>query len=375
MLKRTQKKIDRVLAVQKGYFIDSSNEIASRNLHFMKMVGYAVILTYGVYLAVTFLFFRRRLISPWYGLIVPILILFLLYANRKLKSGHYSAKQTQRVTLLLYAVLMAYVIVMSIFPHPDMPSVYYPLFLLVAPVLFILPAHQHLMMTISSLGIFYFLVFNFKAPACFSHELFEATTSAAFSVVVIIFMTQFRLQSDSLKEKYYKLSRMDALTGIVNKSAGLESAQEYLANMGENESCAVLFIDIDSFKHYNDTFGHLQGDQMLKSIGATLSSLCRKDDIVSRFGGDEFIILLKDIQTKEMAIQKAQRMIDAVGKMNPDGKEHMTLSIGVCYGAHQYATIEDMVQRADIALYQAKSCNKNCYAVYSEQMVGIPHDV
>ena len=354
---------ERILACNKATLLISSTEIASE-LCALCNWGYSVDIICPIS-TVTLLSSKMEFPLVWVD--CAILVLFLLYASRKLKSDSINAKKTLRATLLLYTVLMAYMLVMSIFPHPDIPSVYYPLFLLIAPVLFILPAYQHVVMTLSSLALFFLLVLHFKSPVCWSHELFEASTAALFSIIVIVFMTQFRLQSDCLKKKYYQLSRQDALTGIVNKTAGFESAQAYLTEMGETESCALLFVDIDSFKTFNDTFGHLEGDHMLKKIGTTLSQLCRKDDVVSRFGGDEFIILLKDIQSETMAQQKASSIIDAVAKINGDHSKQTTCSIGICYNAHQYSTIEEMIHRADIALYRAKNNNKNCFVTYSEK--------
>jgi diguanylate cyclase (GGDEF)-like protein len=354
----------RVTAIQKGYFIDSKEEIAARNLRLMSMIGYAGIILYIAYLLVTAIFFKKWLISPLYGLIVPVLGLFLLYSRKTTRSGAVNTGNVQKITMLLYVTLMAYVLIMSVFPHPNVPSVYYPLFLLMAPVIFILPVYQHLIMTMISLGVFYVLVFRFKSPVCWPHELFEATTSAVFSLLVIEFMTQFRIQTDSLKEKYYRLSRQDALTGVANKNTGLESAQEYIDKMWRKEAYALLFIDIDCFKLFNDTFGHLEGDKMLKRISDTLTSLCRKNDAVCRFGGDEFIILLKDVPNVHIAEQKAQDIIDSVSQIKTKSKFQMSCSIGVCYCSQDCATIEEAIRRADIALYHAKNSGKSCFTVY-----------
>lgn len=362
-------KLTKVCAIQKGYFKDSSDEIAARNLKLMRTTGYVGMVVYALYLALTILFFKRLEISLLYGLIVPVLLLFLLYANRALKTGNVNVRQAQRVTLLLYIVLMLYMLVMSVFPHPNVPSVYYPLFLMMAPVLFILPSYQHIVINISSLIVFFVLVFNFKSSVCWMHELFEAVTATIFSMVVVVFMTQFRIQSDSLKEKYYALSRQDLLTGVVNKTAGMEAAQAYLDTMAKDEYCALLFVDIDNFKRYNDTYGHLEGDQMLRNIGATLSRLCRKGDIACRFGGDEFILLLKDIHTATVAEQRAGDMIQAITGLSDEDKQPITCSVGICVCRNDIRNIEDVIHRADIALYYAKCNGKNRFATYREELV------
>lgn len=361
---KTQLRI--ILAVQEDYFKESGNEIAKRNLKLMRTTGFVGMIVYFLYLAVTVLFFTHWEISPLYGLIVPILILFLLYANHALKVENVNAREAQRATLMLYILLMIYALIMSVFPHPNVPAVYYPLFLLMAPVLFILPTYQHLIINSTSLIAFYALVFNFKDPICWCHDLFEATTAVIFSIVVIVFMTQFRIQSDSLKEKYYKLSRQDLLTGVVNKATGTEAAQEYLAGMREDEISALLFIDIDDFKMFNDTYGHLEGDEMLRQIGATLCTLCRKDDIACRFGGDEFFLLLKGIQSQAVAEQRARDIIESVAKLSSKDKQPIACSVGICICHNDFKDIDVVIHRADIALYNAKCNGKNRFSTYGE---------
>ncbi len=358
--------VKRVTAIQKGYFIDSSQEIAARNLRLMSLISYAGIIVYLAYLLFTFLFFKQLMISPLYAAIIPVLGLFLFYSKKAIRSGTVDAKKAQQFTMCLYVTLMVYIIIMSVFPHPDVPSVYYPLFLLISPVVFILPASRHLIVTFLSLGVFYALVLIFKSPACRMHELFEATTSAVFTVIAVVFMTQFRIQTESLNEKYYRMSREDALTGVANKNTGLESAQEYINRMWEKESFALLFIDVDCFKLFNDTFGHLEGDLMLKRVSDTLTALCRKNDTVCRFGGDEFIILLKDVPNVRVATLKAQDIVDAVSRIKTDTRFKMSCSIGICYCRRDCSTIEDAIRKADIALYHAKKDGKSRYAVFSD---------
>lgn len=356
---------------QKNYFNESGDEIAFRNLRLIRTTSQVGMFIYCLYLVLTVLFFKRLAISLLYGLIVPVLLLFMLYANRAMKAKNVHARGAQRAALLLYIVMMVYALLMSVFPHPNMPAVYYPLFLLMAPVLFILPASHHLAINLSTLITFFFLVYHFKDAACWNHDLFEATTASVFSIVVIVFMTQFRLQSDCLKDKYYKLSQQDLLTGVVNKTTGTQAAQEYLNHMREDEIAALFFIDIDDFKKYNDTYGHLEGDRMLTQIGAALSTFCRKGDTACRFGGDEFIVLLKDIQSAAVAEQRAGDIIEAIARFKNLDMQPTACSIGVCICRSDTKDICDVIRRADSALYTAKCNGKNGFAVYSEQNAGV----
>lgn len=367
-MKRIMEFFRSLTAVQKGYFSEFSREIAVRNLQLMRTAGYAGIILYVVYFVITQLFFKEKAISPLYGLIVPVLASFSLYATRALAQGKVNNLRAQRATLLHYFTLMLYIMIMSVFPHPEVPSAYYPLFLVMAPVLFILPAYQHLIMTLSSLALFFPLVLTFKSPGCWSHELFEATTASVFSVIVIVFMTQFRLQSESLKNKYYLLSRRDALTETANKAAGESAARDYIAGMRSEERGAMLLMDIDNFKSFNDGYGHLEGDRLLKMVGSALVAACRKDDIVYRFGGDEFAVLLKDIQADDVAIQKARCIMDAIANNGDGCKCPPTCSIGICLFNRGSTGSEELIRRADAALYHAKRDGRNRFVVWSSEM-------
>ena len=116
--------------------------------------------------------------------------------------------------------------------------------------------------------------------------------------------------------------------------------------------------------------GHLEGDRLLKMIGSTLIALCRKDDIVYRFGGDEFAILLKDVQTDNLAIQKARNIIDAITKIDNNYKNPPTCSVGICFRDGDTVGSEEMIRRADAALYCAKRKGKNRFEVWPADAEG-----
>ena len=110
-----------ITAIQKGYFSEFCREIAVRNLQLMRTAGYAGIILYVVYFVITQLYFKEKAISPLYGLIVPVLASFSLYATRALARGKINMPQAQRATLLHYFTLMLYIMIMSVFPHPEVP--------------------------------------------------------------------------------------------------------------------------------------------------------------------------------------------------------------------------------------------------------------
>lgn len=129
----------------------------------------------------------------------------------------------------------------------------------------------------------------------------------------------------------------------------------------------MIMMDIDHFKKVNDRFGHQVGDRVLENVADICLSILRKADIMCRFGGEEFLILLPE-STKEEAENAAKRMCMAVADSvvhSDSGDVKITLSIGVAELDKEHDTVDSLIFAADNALYQAKSAGRDCVRVFS----------
>ncbi len=163
----------------------------------------------------------------------------------------------------------------------------------------------------------------------------------------------------------------DSLTGLYNRAWLMDKLKQAIARANqENYLFAILFLDLDRFKVVNDSLGHALGDQMLLKIGDRLKICLRHKDTVARFGGDEFTILLDDIQGVREATRVAERIIQELAKsINLDEHEiYTTASIGIAVSSRDYQQPEDILRDADIAMYRAKAQSKNRYAVFDKAM-------
>jgi len=154
----------------------------------------------------------------------------------------------------------------------------------------------------------------------------------------------------------------DALTDLPNRSvfdAELEDCLDMAARTGER--LAVLFLDLDRFKMVNDTLGHSVGDALLVELGKRLRGCLRETDIVARMGGDEFILVLRNLSNRHDATQKADSILAAIHPpFNLEGNElHVTASIGISMYPDDGKTSEHLLKMADLALYQAKDAGRN----------------
>ena len=173
-----------------------------------------------------------------------------------------------------------------------------------------------------------------------------------------------RLKHAQLSNK----ARMDSLTGILNKGATIDSIKDYLTESEDEQMHALMMIDCDNFKKVNDNFGHAVGDEVIKYFASILKRTFRDSDIKGRFGGDEFMVFMKNT-TKEATNLRANQLNEAVRKHYiKDGNEiHLSCSIGVAYYKKDGADYDTLFQAADDALYEAKSYGKDRFVEYKRK--------
>jgi diguanylate cyclase (GGDEF)-like protein len=167
----------------------------------------------------------------------------------------------------------------------------------------------------------------------------------------------FALDYIAKQERLNELAYYDVLTGLSNRNLLHEHLRQALAHASRNDRMVgVVFIDLDRFKWVNDTFGHSGGDRLLKEIAARIASCTREGDIVSRHGGDEFVMVLPDQPTRESATPVLQRVLESISEPVPiDGCEVcVSCSIGAAFFPHDGADAETLLRNADVAMYRAK---------------------
>jgi diguanylate cyclase (GGDEF)-like protein/PAS domain S-box-containing protein len=163
----------------------------------------------------------------------------------------------------------------------------------------------------------------------------------------------------------------DFLTGLPNRMLLIDRvSQAIAASLRHNGIVAVMFLDLDGFKHINDSLGHLIGDKVLQSVAGRLRECLRGSDTVSRQGGDEFVVLLSDVQRIEDAAFTATRMLHAIAAPHTidDRDLHVTASIGISVYPDDGANCETLIKNADTAMYHAKEHGRQCYEFFRPAM-------
>ncbi|MBK6510975.1 MAG: EAL domain-containing protein [Haliea sp.] len=206
----------------------------------------------------------------------------------------------------------------------------------------------------------------------YNAPLRDATGEVVGAISLVDNITSRKLAEDEIRN----LAFYDHLTGLPNRRLLIDRVRQAMASSGRSAKyCALLFLDLDNFKTLNDTLGHDIGDLLLQQVANRVSSCVRNGDTVARLGGDEFVVLLEELSE---FMQEAVMQTETVGSKilaaftqpyQLDNYEHLsTTSIGVTLFAHHDSSTDDLLKRADLAMYQAKAEGRNTLRFFDPEM-------
>ena len=214
-------------------------------------------------------------------------------------------------------------------------------------------------------------------------DLAEAGIDVLLLVVIsspfiyFLVIKPFKLERDEAMHNLADMAYSDPLTGLPNRRVLLKCMEKSLAECARhNIHAALILIDLDGFKYVNDNFGHDAGDAVLVEISHRLQNGIRKEDVVSRVGGDEFIILIKQLNDDD--IKAAKEAMDFAAKIqrllaSPIEYKKKTIQLDASFGVHmldaETQKIEAAIRNADIAMYHAKHKGRGHIVMYDPSMI------
>jgi diguanylate cyclase (GGDEF)-like protein/PAS domain S-box-containing protein len=171
--------------------------------------------------------------------------------------------------------------------------------------------------------------------------------------------------------RIHHLAHHDTLTGLPNRSAFMEYLEHLMIGAREGGTqLALLFVDLDHFKRVNDSLGHLVGDTLLRTVASRITASLRATDVVARFGGDEFMVLLPNVSQRADVDEVAQKLLQAIeAPLHAEGRPlSVTASGGVALFPHDGSTAEELIKHADTAMYLAKARGRAQYRFFDAAM-------
>ena len=216
------------------------------------------------------------------------------------------------------------------------------------------------------------------------------TVNSALLIVILLLLTSFTvwlISKDLLQtllsldkenkrvlqsqREIEKLVHYDSLTGLPNRVlAKLRFEYAIKLMQRNNKKICLMFVDLDDFKNINDTLGHQIGDKYLVELAKNMTKTGRQSDVVCRLGGDEFLLILPEVEDHPSAVSVAQKILSCVNQtLNINGDDiSSTCSIGLAFAPEHGVTFDELCQKADMAMYQSKRKGKNEFSVFNEEL-------
>ena len=193
---------------------------------------------------------------------------------------------------------------------------------------------------------------------------YEIIFMLVFCIFVLILVVYIVYKNKEEKDQLMRVAQRDALTGLYNKDYTQKMVEEILQT--QNAQHGFVILDVDYFKQVNDNYGHMVGDKVLSTFGKFLQSQFREDDVLGRIGGDEFVILMKNMSDLRHTESKIRHLLKKLPEMKIKEMDDrsITISVGIAFAPEHGNSFMELYRHADQALYQTKKAGKNGYSIY-----------
>lgn len=273
-------------------------------------------------------------------------------------------KKNINFTALIYIIeipMLLITIYHGTFDNPDQLTFTFMMFLLILPLL-ILDKPWRVTVFILAVTVVYIIAdVSAKDPQFYARDILHASNACLMSIAASLYVLSVRIQNSVFLNIVEEKADRDPLTGLYNRNG----AEHYFH---PNTPGLLMYMDLDRFKEVNDSFGHGEGDHILKETADVLKSCFRKNDILVRMGGDEFAVFASGKWTSESISRKLSEVLKKVESIHSkEESKHidigMTVSIGCVYAPEGAADIDELMRYADHTMYDVKRTGKDNFKV------------
>lgn len=356
----------------KDFFINNKDRINAINASSLKTLNNIAVFILGIYCIYGYFSIKYSDIFHIYYIYLFIFILLNLFCKHIQSHGYTIPSKFLYIIIALLYIFGMYV---GCFNLPNITSVMYPVFVICLPLIFVLPTINITIFTFIFTLIYIFILNALKPNDIAFIDITNIIACSLIGAVTAYSVTGARLKEINANMKLEYMCNIDELTGLHNR----RSFNNFIVNIFDNiqyENLTLMMIDIDNFKDYNDSYGHISGDNCLITIGKVFREFELKYACyISRFGGEEFV-LVDSKHTFAEVESIAQELIKMIYDMNIENinskYKKVTISIGISSkSTSEVETYIDLINLADDALYQAKNNGRNTLMIARHSMNGV----
>lgn len=277
-------------------------------------------------------------------------------------------KDLKTLRIVCYVFLTAvylFAAVSGTIGSPDQSAILYFILLFVGPLLFIDKPYRMALFLIIMTVIFRRLALYYKTPGIAEFDVRNAVSYTALAILLYLLTSRTKADEHRLRWEIAKQRDTDELTKLLTKNAVERKITRYMEKY-PSQPAMMLVIDLDNFKHINDTFGHAYGDAVLRLMGECIRNNFREDDYKGRFGGDEFVVFLPGVDDKQQVVTYVNNLVQMMKTRvrTPESANPVHGSIGIAMYPKHASTYEELFEKADEALYHSKERGKDRYTFY-----------
>ena len=247
---------------------------------------------------------------------------------------------------------------------PSIPGTTFMVFLIITPLFMIDKPYYMIIVLLGATAVYITWMYYVKDYDIWRLDMADAIVFMVLGMVIHVISNSIRIKEFVLFREINIQKDIDDMTGLMNKGSLSRHINEYLADKTKNKGL-LFFLDINYFKSINDTFGHDIGDDVIHQLGSFLATKFTNGELVGRFGGDEFIIFIKDNDdvkyAEKVALEVANESTEYLKLPDPNRKITVSMGIAIYHGEEK--NYSELLKKADVALYATKEHRENKYSI------------
>ncbi len=341
------------------YFHTCMDDINESNLFMLRKVCMYISVTYVSMIVIATIILDGFKLNIAHIMVFPLLGIFFFF-NLYTKHGTKKLSTTMvGVTCCAFYFSLAVIFVfIDIFAAERAQVFWFSMLVIVFPTVYIDRMYNYGIDELIAIIIFGLVDYNLESKEVFLRNIYLLIASYVVSMLVVHMVLEMRSRECLYSREIMKFSSLDKLTHVLNKGVWVERMEEYFIGKGPEEPCAICIIDLDNFKDVNDNLGHGAGDMVLERVGQLLIDNFRAYDVIGRYGGDEFVVLMPRMGDSAILKMRCRTMQMFLTDFNLGASSNFSVSIGavIDHGGNDYQRVFEM---ADDALYKSKLEGKN----------------